>query len=192
MFLRFVVLLPIPLPIAKAKFKGLFQSGHISKNLRAKNNTNSVLEFVLFPYGAEKRMFCGCALKALAAEGVAEESGGRKRLAASRDLRRIPDFLSPLSATKKPAQGGPLLAQRRGFEPPDESPPSHDFQSCSLNHSDISAGTTAILQQICPKCNCFSCAFVTFPVQIQNLFRWQNLPFDFRNLSAGLNRFSAD
>ena len=31
------------------------------------------------------------------------------------------------------------LAQRRGFEPPDESPPSHDFQSCSLNHSDISA-----------------------------------------------------
>ena len=84
------------------------------------------------------------------------------------------------------------LAQRRGFEPPDESPPSHDFQSCSLNHSDISAGTTAILQQICPKCNCFSCAFVTFPVQIQNLFRWQNLPFDFRNLSAGLNRFSAD
>ena len=31
------------------------------------------------------------------------------------------------------------MAQRRGFEPPDESPPSHDFQSCSLNHSDISA-----------------------------------------------------
>ena len=31
------------------------------------------------------------------------------------------------------------LAQRRGFEPPDDSPPSHDFQSCSLNHSDISA-----------------------------------------------------
>ena len=24
-------------------------------------------------------------------------------------------------------------------QPPDESPPSHDFQSCSLNHSDISA-----------------------------------------------------
>ena len=84
------------------------------------------------------------------------------------------------------------MAQRRGFEPPDESPPSHDFQSCSLNHSDISAGTTVILQQIRPKCNCFSCAFVTFPVQIQNLFRWQNLPFDFRNLSAGFNRFSAD
>lgn len=64
---------------------------------------------------------------------------GRTRPAASRDLRRMPDFSPPLSAAKKPAQGEPLLAQRRGFEPPDESPPSHDFQSCSLNHSDISA-----------------------------------------------------
>ncbi len=72
------------------------------------------------------------------------EGRGRKgplprTTSASHDLRRMPDFSPPLSAAKKPAQGGPLLAQRRGFEPPDESPPSHDFQSCSLNHSDISA-----------------------------------------------------
>ena len=31
------------------------------------------------------------------------------------------------------------LAQRRGFEPPDDSPPSRDFQSRSLSLSDISA-----------------------------------------------------
>ena len=31
------------------------------------------------------------------------------------------------------------LAQRRGFEPPVSFRPTHDFQSCSLNHSDISA-----------------------------------------------------
>ncbi len=37
------------------------------------------------------------------------------------------------------------LAQRRGFEPPDDSPPSHDFQSCSLNHSDISASLYIII-----------------------------------------------
>ena len=48
-----------------------------------------------------------------------------------------------------------FVAQRRGFEPPDESPPSHDFQSCSLNHSDISARTYAILQQFYGKSNLF-------------------------------------
>ena len=32
-----------------------------------------------------------------------------------------------------------LLAQRRGFEPPVRFRRTHDFQSCSLNHSDISA-----------------------------------------------------
>ena len=32
-----------------------------------------------------------------------------------------------------------FLAQRRGFEPPVGFRPTHDFQSCSLNHSDISA-----------------------------------------------------
>ena len=32
-----------------------------------------------------------------------------------------------------------FVAQRRGFEPPDQFSQSHDFQSCSLNHSDISA-----------------------------------------------------
>ena len=31
------------------------------------------------------------------------------------------------------------MAQRRGFEPPVSFRPTHDFQSCSLNHSDISA-----------------------------------------------------
>ena len=31
------------------------------------------------------------------------------------------------------------LAQRRGFEPPVRFRRTHDFQSCSLNHSDISA-----------------------------------------------------
>ena len=31
------------------------------------------------------------------------------------------------------------MAQRRGFEPPVSFWPTHDFQSCSLNHSDISA-----------------------------------------------------
>ena len=32
-----------------------------------------------------------------------------------------------------------FMAQRRGFEPPVGFRPTHDFQSCSLNHSDISA-----------------------------------------------------
>ena len=32
-----------------------------------------------------------------------------------------------------------FLAQRRGFEPPVRFRRTHDFQSCSLNHSDISA-----------------------------------------------------
>ncbi len=32
-----------------------------------------------------------------------------------------------------------VLAQRRGFEPPVRFRRTHDFQSCSLNHSDISA-----------------------------------------------------
>ena len=32
-----------------------------------------------------------------------------------------------------------FVAQRRGFEPPEQFSRSHDFQSCSLNHSDISA-----------------------------------------------------
>ena len=31
------------------------------------------------------------------------------------------------------------MAQRRGFEPPVGFRPTHDFQSCSLNRSDISA-----------------------------------------------------
>ncbi len=39
------------------------------------------------------------------------------------------------------------LAQRRGFEPPVGFRPTHDFQSCSLNHSDISAFYEASLAE---------------------------------------------
>ena len=112
------------------------------------------------------------------------EGRGRKgplprTTSASHDLRRMPDFSPPLSAAKKPAQGGPLLAQRRGFEPPDESPPSHDFQSCSLNHSDISAcrlsdssESLSILHDFAKNCKCFSGVFAKFPKKIpQRRFR---------------------
>ena len=52
----------------------------------------------------------------------------------------MPDLsISSPRHEKSPPRAGRSVAQRRGFEPPDESPPSHDFQSCSLNHSDISA-----------------------------------------------------
>ena len=40
---------------------------------------------------------------------------------------------------KTPHKGVSFLAQRRGFEPPVRFRRTHDFQSCSLNHSDISA-----------------------------------------------------
>ena len=36
-----------------------------------------------------------------------------------------------------------FVAQRRGFEPPVGFRPTHDFQSCSLNRSDISAYRTS-------------------------------------------------
>ena len=54
---------------SKAISIGYASPGTHLKEFAGKNNTNSVFEFVLFPYGAEKRMFCGCALKASAAEG---------------------------------------------------------------------------------------------------------------------------
>ena len=43
--------------------------------------------------------------------------------------------------TKKrtPSRCSFFMAQRRGFEPPVRFRRTHDFQSCSLNHSDISA-----------------------------------------------------
>ena len=50
--------------------------------------------------GAEKRMFCGCALKASAAEGVAEEGGEEK----ARCLARPPEnagFLTLSQRSKK-------------------------------------------------------------------------------------------
>ena len=39
-----------------------------------------------------------------------------------------------------------VLAQRRGFEPPVRFRRTHDFQSCSLNHSDISANFRHFVQ----------------------------------------------
>ena len=75
---------------------------------------------------------CAMAKNAIASKHFLRMSGARTSVK--------PDFLiSLLRATKKPAKRRVFMAQRRGFEPPDESPPSHDFQSCSLNHSDISA-----------------------------------------------------
>ncbi len=46
---------------------------------------------------------------------------------------------TPYQQKKHPRWGVFCLAQRRGFEPPVSFQPTHDFQSCSLNHSDISA-----------------------------------------------------
>ena len=91
---------------------------------------------------------CAMAKNAIASKHFLRMSGARTSVKT--------DFLiSLLRATKKPAKRRVFMAQRRGFEPPDESPPSHDFQSCSLNHSDISAKTSAILQQTRGKSNCF-------------------------------------
>ena len=64
--------------------------------------------------------------------------GVRASLARTSGECRISQISSPRHE-KSPPRAGRSVAQRRGFEPPDESPPSHDFQSCSLNHSDISA-----------------------------------------------------
>ena len=66
---------------------------------------------------------------------------------------------SSLRQEKSPPKAGHSMAQRRGFEPPDESPPSHDFQSCSLNHSDISAKAVVIVSYSCEKGNCFCASF---------------------------------
>ena len=65
----------------------------------------------------------------------------RGSMASASPRANLTEFLqiSSLRHEKSPPRAGNSVAQRRGFEPPDESPPSHDFQSCSLNHSDISA-----------------------------------------------------
>ena len=65
----------------------------------------------------------------------------RGSMASASPRANLAEFLQISSPRheKSPPKAGHSVAQRRGFEPPDESPPSHDFQSCSLNHSDISA-----------------------------------------------------
>ena len=63
------------------------------------------------------------------------------------------------------------LAQRRGFEPPDESPPSHDFQSCSLNHSDISASDMCYFTTNARKKQLLFVAFFIFFARRANIFQ---------------------
>ena len=124
---------------------------------------------------AQRGIFFGCASKASSAEtgvcsfvrraappptlcAMAKNAIASKhflRMSGARTSVKTDFLISLLRATKKPAKRRVFMAQRRGFEPPDESPPSHDFQSCSLNHSDISAKTSAILQQTRGKSNCF-------------------------------------
>ncbi len=65
--------------------------------------------------------------------------GVRASLARTSGKCRISQSLPRANKKSASKRHSFYLAQRRGFEPPDESPPSHDFQSCSLNHSDISA-----------------------------------------------------
>ena len=69
----------------------------------------------------------------------------RGSMASATPRANLAEFLQGSSPRheKSPPRAGNSVAQRRGFEPPDESPPSHDFQSCSLNHSDISANIPA-------------------------------------------------
>ena len=57
------------------------------------------------------------------------------------NLREYKAILNLVSVLRKnaPTKGCVIVAQRRGFEPPVSFQPTHDFQSCSLNHSDISA-----------------------------------------------------
>lgn len=75
------------------------------------------------------------------------------------------------TSRKKPAQGGFFcVAQRRGFEPPDESPPSHDFQSCSLNHSDISASDMCYFTTNARKKQLLFVAFFIFFARRANIF----------------------
>ena len=71
---------------------------------------------------------------------------------------------SSLHHKKTTPKGWLCVAQRRGFEPPDESPPSHDFQSCSLNHSDISARNKSYFTTIPPKMQLLFIRFLHFSV----------------------------
>ena len=131
------------------------------------------LVFLLFPMkytfvgqpflrGAEKRIFCGCASKA---SRLAEWRFAFPLSLCARRSRAPPENAGLLKALLPARKRAALLdspfcvAQRRGFEPPDESPPSHDFQSCSLNHSDISAKAVVIVSYSCEKGNCFCASF---------------------------------
>ena len=57
----------------------------------------------------------------------------------SEHLKATPQSLLCANEKNAPEMGAFSLAQRRGFEPPVRFRRTHDFQSCSLNHSDISA-----------------------------------------------------
>ena len=91
---------------------------------------------------AQRRGCCCAATMRRAADRDRESSKRRLRTA----LARTSDNSKSLQAllvckTKKHTRDGCVfsLAQRRGFEPPVRFRRTHDFQSCSLNHSDISA-----------------------------------------------------
>ena len=68
-----------------------------------------------------------------------EEINRRLQMALARTSDTSSGLNLFLRKKNTPKKGVYFLAQRRGFEPPDQFSQSHDFQSCSLNHSDISA-----------------------------------------------------
>ena len=111
----------------KQNSKGYFARTIIPKKLRVKNNTNSVLGFVLFSYGAEKGI---CAFRgaprctAHRAVQFAPCLFFPSLLFANRLLSLAPPPSNPflfLSPTKKrrDKKSRRLLAQRKGFEPLD-------------------------------------------------------------------------
>ena len=74
-------------------------------------------------------------------------AGANNAFAAQRDRRKIVCIknrakMEEKKTSEKIPKAFYLLAQRRGFEPPVRFRRTHDFQSCSLNHSDISANST--------------------------------------------------
>ena len=87
-----------------------------------------------------------------------------------------------------------FLAQRRGFEPPVGFRPTHDFQSCSLNHSDISAFYGLPLRKpfyitwFHKKTQVFLACFFNFFWKTYKSF--QALPPTARNSSSGVSFFS--
>ena len=63
-----------------------------------------------------------------------------------------------------------LLAQRRGFEPPVSFWPTHDFQSCSLSLSDISAKDNNHFTRMPRKLQVFSEVFSWFFRRLSDFF----------------------